>query len=181
MNEELKQQVSDFLDNELDHAAALHLLEKIRNDQALSDTFNRYALIGEALKNNQILPITSDFTAKISARIGQEPHYLIPKRKPSKYHRQVWAVAASIAVVAVITSQNLDKHAPDSSGTSIQLAQQMPPPKNAPTARNNSQTEQYPLNARINDYLQAHNSSIYSNGQAEFRPLAKVTAYSNQK
>ena len=52
-----------------------------------------------------------------------------------------------------------------------QLPEQSPTPVEA---------TQYPLNKRINDYLQAHNSSVYTNGEADFQPYARVTAYSHK-
>jgi sigma-E factor negative regulatory protein RseA len=43
-----------------------------------------------------------------------------------------------------------------------------------------TQSEQVPLNARINDYLQAHNNSVYTNGEASFKPYARVAAYNRE-
>ena len=42
--------------------------------------------------------------------------------------------------------------------------------------QNNSQ-----INARIIDYLQAHNNTIYGSDQVDFKPLAAVTAYTGAK
>jgi sigma-E factor negative regulatory protein RseA len=75
------------------------------------------------------------------------------------------ALAASIAIVAVIAGRSIDLSFKATS--TLEVAQQQLP-------------EQYPLNKRINDYLQAHNSSVYTNGEVDFQPYARVTAYSDK-
>ena len=72
------------------------------------------------------------------------------------------ALAASVAIVAVIAERSLE------------------PPFKAAATLQVAQPEPYPLNKRINDYLQAHNSSVYTNGEADFQPLGRVTAYSDK-
>jgi sigma-E factor negative regulatory protein RseA len=39
------------------------------------------------------------------------------------------------------------------------------------------QNKHQPLNAQFNDYLKAHNSSVYTNGEANFQPYAAVTSF----
>lgn len=176
MNDELKQHISEFLDDELDHADSLKLLQSMQQNHELTDTLNRYAAISHLLKNKQHLPIAKDFTATISTQIEQEAFYLLPKRKQTKPVYKMLALAASIAAIAVITTNTI-KNPTESPQLAQQQVAQQKTTQPAPT----KETEQYPLNARINDYLQAHNNSVYTNGQADFRPLAKVTAYNSQK
>jgi sigma-E factor negative regulatory protein RseA len=90
-------------------------------------------------------------------------------------------VAASIATVAIIAGRNMNDLSQHSKAAStIQVAQyQLPKQPSKPVLLAN-QSAQYPLNKRINDYLQAHNSSVYTNGEANFQPNARVTAYSQK-
>lgn len=176
MNNELKQQVSEFLDNELASEASLELLQKARNNPEITHTLNRYAAISQAFKNDSFTRVDNDFSTKITRQIEQEPLYLLPQRKQSSPRRyRLLAMAASIAAVLVLASHNEEK--PDAT---LQLAQKATTKPSEPTAANPEQTEQ-PLNARIYDYLQAHNNNVYTNGESEFKPLVKVTSYTNRR
>jgi sigma-E factor negative regulatory protein RseA len=177
MSEDLNQKISQFLDNELNHIEALNLLHKIQSQPELQDKLNRYEAISHAIKTDAFLLTKDDFSKNIRQQIQQEPVYLLPQHKSFKpSHKQI-AVAASIVIVAVIAGRSLNDHSSNSKSASIlQVAQ------NQPTEQpvNSNQDAQHPLNKRINDYLQAHNSSVYTNGEANFQPFAKVTAYSHK-
>jgi len=177
MSEDLNQKISQFLDNELNHIEALNLLHKIQSQPELQDKLNRYEIISHAIKTDAFLLTKDDFSKNISQQIQQEPFYLLPQHKSFKRSHKQIAVAASIVIVAVIAGLGLNDQSSDSRSASIlQVAQHQPTeqPVNA------SQEAQHPLNNRINDYLQAHNSSVYTNGEANFQPFAKVTAYNRQ-
>ena len=177
MSEDLNQKISQFLDNELNHIEALNLLHKIQSQPELQDKLNRYEAISHAIKTDAFLLTKDDFSKNIRQQIQQEPVYLLPQHKSFKpSHKQI-AVAASIVIVAVIAGRSLNDQSSNSRSASIlQVAQNQPTEQRV----NTNQDAQHPLNKRINDYLQAHNSSVYTNGEANFQPFAKVTAYSHQ-
>ena len=102
MPEDLNQKISQFLDNELDHADALNLLQIMQSQPELQDKMNRYEAISHALKTDVFLAAKSDFSAKIHQQIQQEPFHLLPQRKSFKRTHKLMALAASIAIVAVI-------------------------------------------------------------------------------
>ena len=181
MPEDLNQKISQFIDNELDHVNALSLLKKIKLQPELQDKLNRYEAISYAMKTDVFLLTTTDLSTKIHQQIQKEPHYLLPQHKPLKRNHKQIAVAASIAIVAVIAGHgmnNQDQHSKKASV--IQVAQQQLPKQSSNPVVKANQVGQYPLNKRINDYLQAHNSSVYTNGEANFQPFARVTAYSHK-
>jgi sigma-E factor negative regulatory protein RseA len=170
MSDELNQKISQLLDNELDPGQALLLLQKMRTQPELQDKMKRYEAINHALKTDVFVAAQSDFSARIHQQIQQEPSYLLPRRKPFKRTRNLMALAASIAIVAVIAERTMNTvPAPLKVESTFQIAQQQPEPAG-----------EYPLNKRINDYLQAHNSSVYTSGEANSLPFARVTSYSRQ-
>ena len=178
MSEDLNQKISQFLDNELDHVDALNLLKKTRLQSELQDKLNRYEAISQAMKTDVFLLTKADFSTKIRQQIQHEPVYLVPQHKPFKRSHTQIAVAASIAVAAVIAGRSMNDPVQYSKEASVvQVAQQQQPEQSVANA---NQAAQYPLNKRINDYLQAHNSSVYTNGEADFQPFARVTAYSQK-
>jgi len=177
MSEDLNQKISQFLDNELDNIQALKLLKKMQLLPELQDKLNRYEAVSYAMKTEIFLLTKADFSTKIRQQIQKEPVYLLPQHKPFKRSHKQIAVAASIAIVAVIAGlsmNGLDQHFKTAS--IVQVAQHQSP---KPLVYAN-QAVQLPLNKRINDYLQAHNSSVYTNGEADFQPYARVTAYSQK-
>jgi len=90
-------------------------------------------------------------------------------------------VAASIVIVAVIAGRSMnDPNQHSKTASIVQVAQQQISKQSSNPVVYENQVAQYPLNKRINDYLQAHNSSVYTNGEANFQPLARVTAYSHK-
>lgn len=193
MNEELNQKISQFLDNELDHDEALSLLQKMQSRSELINAKNRYEAISHALKTDVFLSVDPDFSAKISEAIQREPAYLLPRyKKPvRRASPKLLALAASVAVVAVLATQSMNNPAEHVKTSSIlQLAQrplaEQPVAKQSPTKQssqsvvNSNKTEPYPLNARINDYLQAHDNSVYTHGEVSPEPMTRVTAYSQE-
>lgn len=181
MHEESKQKISQLLDNDLDRTEALGLLQAIRKTPDLQNTLRRYEAISHALKTEKFLVPESDFSARLREKIRQEPAYLLQRRHiPSSPRFKAYATAASIAVVGIITgfyirpSDNLTVPVA-TTGQTILLSASNKQPVNPPR-----QGQQDSINKQINEYLQAHNSSVYTNGQARFQLNARVTAYSQK-
>lgn len=181
MPEDLNQKISQFLDNELDHINALSLLQKIQSQSELQDKLTRYEAISHAMKTDVFLLTKPDLMTKIHQQIQQEPHYLLPQHRSLKSNHKQIAVAASLAIFAVIAGRSMNSPEQRSKPASVvQMVQQQLPKKLSNPVVYANQSGQYPLNKRINDYLQAHNNSVYTNGEANFQPYARVTAYSQK-
>lgn len=181
MNEELHKKISQFIDDELGHDEALSLLQKMQSQSELINTMNRYEAISHALKTDVFLTINADFSAKISQQIQQEPHYFLPQRKLISRNYKLAALAASIAVVAVLAGRNMNTPAERfKTSPTLQVAQQQSPRQVSKPVVYASQAQEIPLNIRINDYLQAHNSSVYTNGEANVKSMTRVTAYGQE-
>ena len=181
MAEDLNQKISQFLDNELDYVQALNLLKKMQLQSELQDKLNRYEAISHAMKADVFLLAKVDFSTKIRQQIQKEPVYLLPKHKPFKRSHKQIAVAASIVIVAVIAGRNInDPNQHSKTASIVQVAPHQLAEQSSNSVVYKNQAAQYPLNKRINDYLQAHNTSVYTNGEANFQPLARVTAYSHK-
>jgi sigma-E factor negative regulatory protein RseA len=190
MYEETNQNISRLVDGELDHDETLDLLKKIQSDKALKNKMSRYQAISQALKTDEFYQVRSDFSHKVFQEIQQEPVYFLPQLKPQhpsqaqdkQSKRKLYAVAASTLAAAVLVGQSLrDNPSANKYQTVTAMAipqQQMP--ASVVHSENLKQRNRQPLNAQFNDYLQAHNSSVYTNGEAHFQPYAKVTAYGQE-
>ncbi|MEQ1527946.1 MAG: sigma-E factor negative regulatory protein [Methylococcales bacterium] len=184
MHEEYNQKISQLLDNELTQSEALSLLKSMQLQPELLNKLNRYEAISHALKTEVFLLAKTDFSANVSQQIQHEPNYLLPQRQRFQYGYKMLALAASVAAVAVIASWDVIQH--QTPGQSLQSAftakapaPQAPPNQDIQIAQQKP-SELAPLNQRINDYLQAHNNSVYTNGEANFKPFTRVTAYSRE-
>ena len=174
MHEELNKQISEFLDDELNRREALSLLKKIKADHVLKNKLYRLEIISHAIKNEAFIIPDPDFSTRVSEAIRKEPVYLLSQSKKSNHTRKIVAAAASVAVLAVVVGSAIRR--PMTETQTAAVMQNPVSPSQAPIALAR-QSQNQSINQRINEYLQAHNSSVYINGQAHFRPYARVTAY----
>ena len=109
MSEQIREQVSAFLDGELPNSETELLLKRLARDSELRDSFGRYALIGEALRGPGRL-MAKGFAGRVNLGIDGEP--LPANGHMAQSHPPRWwrpfagaAVAAGVAVVAVVALQ----------------------------------------------------------------------------
>ena len=187
MYEESNLKISRLVDGDLSHDETLELLGKMRSDEMLKCKMSRYQAISQALKTDEFYQVSTDFSRRVFQEIQQEPAYFLPKLKPpsttqsqdKQSKRKLFAVAASTIAAAVLVGQSLRN---DPSVNKYQTVTAMAIPGQQLSAAfaqpgKAQQRNRQPLNAQFNDYLQAHNSSVYTNGEAVFQPYARVTAY----
>jgi len=111
MSEQIREQVSAFLDGELPNSETELLLKRLTRDGELRESFGRYALIGEAVRGTSRGHLTKGFAGRINFAIDGEP---VPANGQVSYARppRWWrpfagvAVAASVAAVAVVALQH---------------------------------------------------------------------------
>lgn len=110
MSDQIREQVSAFLDGELPDSETELLLKRLTRDAELREGFGRYALIGETLRGASRAPVSRGFAARVNRAIDGEPATAIPQTLRAAQGRW-WkpiagaAVAASVAAVAVVALQ----------------------------------------------------------------------------
>jgi hypothetical protein len=114
MSEQIREQVSAFLDGELPGSETELLLKRLTRDPELRESFGRYAFIGEALRaagsGSNRSPLSRGFAAGVNAAIDGE---VVPagslrvRARAPRWWRPVAgvAVAAGVAAVAVVALQ----------------------------------------------------------------------------
>ena len=110
MSEQIREQVSAFLDGELPNSETELLLKRLTRDGELRESFGRYALIGEAVRGGTSSLMTKGFAERVNLAIDGEP---IPAggHSPQVRAARWWrpfagaAVAAGVAAVAVVALQ----------------------------------------------------------------------------
>jgi sigma-E factor negative regulatory protein RseA len=111
MSEQIREQISAFLDGELPNSEAELLLKRLTRDAELRECFGRYALIGESLRGGTHARLTQGFAARVNRAIDGEPAPVfeteaVPAR-PARWWRPLAgaALAAGVAAVAVVALQ----------------------------------------------------------------------------
>ncbi|HFD92420.1 MAG TPA: hypothetical protein ENJ22_03955 [Gammaproteobacteria bacterium] len=104
-----KEQVSAFMDSEMDPQEMDRLIERMRDDSRLKDSWHDYHLIGDALRRQLPDHISTDLHTRISAAIQNEPTHFLPRqathKKSATSHRKEalgFALAASVTAIAVV-------------------------------------------------------------------------------
>ena len=107
MSEQIREQVSAFLDGELPDSESELLLKRLTRDGELRESFGRYALVGEAIRGASRAYLTRGFAGRVNLAIDGEP---MPAAAHTARARSAhwWrpfagaAVAAGVAAVAVV-------------------------------------------------------------------------------
>src|ERR1700687_922147 len=105
MSEQIREQVSAFLDGELPNSETELLLKRLTRDGELRESFGRYALIGEAVRGTARGGlITRGFTGRVNLAIDGE---LIPANGhvPQTRGPRWWRPFAGAAVAAGVAGR----------------------------------------------------------------------------
>jgi sigma-E factor negative regulatory protein RseA len=189
MSEQIREQVSAFLDGELPNSETELLLKRLTRDGELRESFGRYALIGEAIRGTSRGVLTKGFAGRINFAIDGEP---VPANGQAAHAREPrwWrpfagiAVAAGVAAVAVVALQHRAVAPALRVGTALTALNTAPAqtiPATVPTSReaiSYTVPAMSPASAvglapaRLTNYVFAH--SRYSSGLAQRGVLADM-------
>jgi sigma-E factor negative regulatory protein RseA len=110
MSEQIREQVSAFLDGELPNSETELLLKRLMRDPELRESFGRYALIGESVRGGSHARLSQGFPGRVNRAIDGEP--LVADPQGVRGRSTVWwrpfagaAVAAGVAAIAVVALQ----------------------------------------------------------------------------
>jgi sigma-E factor negative regulatory protein RseA len=185
MSEQIREQVSAFLDGELPSTETELLLKRLTRDGELRESFGRYALIGEALRGGRQTLLTKGFESRVNLAIDGEP---VPASGAvGQGHAARWwrpfagaAVVAGVAAVAIVAMQQRSL-APGAGGPGVAISGlQAPAAAAAPMLAANHEAISYTVpaapaaapNGRLTNYMFAH--SKYSYGLAQRGVLADL-------
>jgi len=101
MSEQIREQISAFLDGELPSAESELLMRRLLRDTQLRDSFGRYALIGEAMRGSRHVSLSRDFTGAVNIAIDGGPAGPAPLvAAAAAPGRRWWRPMAGAAVAA---------------------------------------------------------------------------------
>jgi sigma-E factor negative regulatory protein RseA len=172
MSEQIREQVSAFLDGELPDSETELLLKRLTRDGELRESFGRYALIGEALRGESAAILTKSFALRVNHAIDGEPAAspAAPEGTPEKRWWRPLAgvsVAAGVAAVAIVAlQQRAISPGLRSTPATAQNAAQIPSAAHEKLSytvpESTGETRSAIASARLTNYVFAH--SKYSSG-----------------
>jgi sigma-E factor negative regulatory protein RseA len=182
MSEQIREQVSAFLDGELPLSETELFLKRLTRDGELRESFARFALIGEALRGEGSAILSKGFSSRVNHAIDGEPA-AAPAPAQSAPERRWWlpiagvSVAASVATVAIVALQQRAISPGVRAGAPVtaQNAAQNPPARREAlsyTVPASSGEARAIAPARLTNYVFAH--SKYSSGLGQRGLLADM-------
>jgi sigma-E factor negative regulatory protein RseA len=160
------QKLSALLDEELGYHDSLSLMSRLESDGELSAKLHRYAVVKECMKSGSPLVPDADFVDRVHASLAEEPVVLAPRtmRKPVGEKVATYAIAASMAVIALLVGRSLTDYSPDRAGHLLAQAEMTSP------------VTQASMEPELRDYLALHNESTYLSGSQGMMPSIRLVS-----
>jgi len=114
MKEKLHEQLSALVDDELEAGEQALLLRQLGADPALHERLARYQLISDTMQSHLPPQLDIGFHKSIQAALQDEPAVYVEKSRLTGLLKPLagFAVAASVAVVAVLSLQSIHGDTP---------------------------------------------------------------------
>lgn len=115
MTDQLKDQVSALLDDELEARECTLVMARLSRDEDLRSKWERYSLIGDCIRGNLPEYFAVGLAGRVAAEVERNP---VAQAQPRARLKAIWrplagvAVAASVAMVALISLSNTDGDLP---------------------------------------------------------------------
>jgi sigma-E factor negative regulatory protein RseA len=182
MSDEIREQLSALVDDELDKAERPLLLGRLQRDTELRDILGRYQLISEVMRGDG-QAATLGIAERVRRALEQETA-LAEADKPNPRGLS-WlkpiaglAVAASVAVVAVLVVTSVREPAVETA-TRVASAQHA-----APATRGSEELWERiepRIDKRMAAYLVNHNEYAASRGVQGVMPYVRIVGYENSR
>jgi len=126
MSNESRENLSSFMDGEVDKSAASFLVRRLASDQTLRGTWDRYHVMRDCLRGQDAQMVQEDLCSRVRLAIELEDSQQAPASRHSSWIRPLAgaAIAASVAMVAVLSVGPGQQTDPDSGPQTPVLAAQ---------------------------------------------------------
>jgi len=186
MTEEIREQLSALIDDELSDLERPLLLGRLQRDPELRECLGRYQLIGEVLRGAGKTS-TLSVAGRVQQAVDREAAIAPRRARPARLAAVRWkalggiGVAASVAVLAILGITNLRDSGSDSvpvlasGGTAPQLA--------AGGAAPGGQWDRIetPIDQRLSGYLVNHSEYAASRGVHGVMPYVRIVGFDNDQ
>jgi len=190
MSEHNNEELSALVDGEYEGNSDKVFDDLIRH-QEMRETWSRYHLIGDCLREQLPEQISSHVSTAVSNTLLNEPTVLAPKNTKRFNFKPLagFAIAASVAMAAVFTVQNSNEV--NSVSTSPAVATNATAPQSQtfsfpnaqvlPASVRKSDTPEEVANQRLNNYLMNHNEYRSNGSMNGILPYVRLVTIESQE
>lgn len=175
MADKTVEQLSALVDDEFEELELELALRRLAKDAELKARWQRYHLIGDALRNHLPEAIDTHFADRVSKALEPEPALQSTPAIPavSSWYKPLvgFALAASVATVAVL---GLDRIQPDHTPNASSLSAIASSESISETQTTSVDAK---LDARLNSYLVNHNEYASMNRVHGVLPYVRMVGY----
>jgi sigma-E factor negative regulatory protein RseA len=185
MSKESLEHLSSLMDGEISRESGMFLTRRLSSDDALCETWERYHLIRDCIRQPGSKLVVSGLSEKLNAKLSAEEAPAVSVWRSRQWIKPVsgLAIAASVALMAIVVTAP-QQGTPPGSPADPALAQ----PANEPFVSPNnlplapvSQPVSYSSggqsgNARLNAYLLRHNQMARTAGRQGFVSFVPIVA-----
>jgi len=126
MNTEPRENLSSFMDGEIEKAAGAFLVRRLASDEVLRATWDRYHVIRDCLRQQEAHLVQEDLCSRVRQAIDHEDSQRAPATQPKSWVKSLAGVgiAASVAMLAIVAVGPSKERGPDAVIQSPTLAVQ---------------------------------------------------------
>jgi len=129
LNNDSRENLSCFIDGEVDKSAAGFLVRRLASDDVLKATWDRYHMIRDCMRQQDAQLVQADLCSRVRQAIDLEDGQAVAVRRPMGWLKPVagMAIAASVAMVAILNVGPGLQSGPDSGVQGPAVAAQTEP------------------------------------------------------
>ncbi|WP_275099341.1 sigma-E factor negative regulatory protein [Sedimenticola hydrogenitrophicus] len=192
MTDDINEQISALLDNELNQKEFRHTLDLLEEDASLRGSWDRYTLIGDAMRGEAVRFSADSIADRVKRQLEREPvNFPLSRplptgrlgRFPSRWYKSAGgaALAASVAVITVLAFPQLTDMTPEPGGQVI-AEHSVPDPKpylvqSSTRWKNLSEPK---VESKLNSFLIDHNEYAAPGGIGVI-PYANFVSYDSNR
>jgi len=184
MSKESLEHLSSLMDGELSRETGLFLTRRLSSDEEMCDTWERYHLIRDCIRQPGSKLAVTGLCVKVSASLDAEEAPTVSTWSNNRWLKPVsgLAIAASVALMAIVVTAPQSGEVPATGDTALSTAANEPfvSPNNLPLAPV-SQAASYTPGSRadsnrLNVYLLRHNQMARTAGRQGFVSFVPIVA-----
>ena len=187
MSKESLEHLSSLMDGELSRETGLFMTRRLSSDEALCETWERYHLIRDCIRQPGSKQIVTGLCVKISASLEAEDAPVLSTWQKNRWLKTVsgLAIAASVAMMAIVITAPQPDVVPGAAESAVSTAANQPfvSPNTlplAPASQPASYSSAQPTNSnRLNAYLLRHNQMARTAGRQGFVSFVPIVATPN--
>jgi len=194
MTDHKYEELSALLDDELDSAHMQQVLDTMKDDHRLRESWDHYSLIGDVLRGEAVRHTSGGVASRVTAALANEPAIIAaPSRldksksappnpaKTIQWLRPVagMALAASVAVMAIYIAPMMNQ-SPIDQGEELADVETIPA-LTLPTGHRWKNLNKPGVATKLDQYLREHSEFSVPGGMGGVTPYASFVSYDNTR